>query len=109
MTRAFAGAMVLALAAAGASSTSRAHDAVRIAWERAGAAIAAAATSETDCVTTDARTPRAEGDCAADDASREDSATQPEQRTTPASRPATGVCARNPETGRRKCSVRYLA
>lgn len=107
--RAFAGAMVLALAAAGASSTNQADDAERIAWERAGAAIAAAAASETDCVASDARTSRREGDCAADDASRDDSATAPEQRTTPVSRPATGVCARNPETGRRKCSVRYLA
>ena len=44
MKRAFAGAMVLALAAAGASSTSRTDDDERIAWERAGAAIAAAET-----------------------------------------------------------------
>lgn len=107
--RAFAGAMVLALAAAGASSTSRADDAERIAWERAGAAIAAAAARETDCVADDARSARREGDCAAEDAPRDDGTAVPGQRTTPASRPASGVCARNPETGRRKCSVRYLA
>jgi hypothetical protein len=105
--RAIAGAVVLVLAAAGTSSIGAAENAERLALARAEAALAAAAVPDTSCPEQRSRD-AATANCAAEDA-RDDATEQPAQSVTPAAKPANGVCARNPETGRRKCSVRYLA
>ena len=108
--RIIAGTVVFAFALAAASSVDVTANAERIALARAEAALVAAAEREARCPSDGvAREARSDAGCAAEDAPRDDTATQPAQQTTPATKPASGVCGRNPETGRRKCSVRYLA
>jgi hypothetical protein len=107
--RTIAGAVVLLLAAAGSSSMGGAENAERVALARAEAALVAAGVPDTRCPEPRTRGTSTTGGCAADEATGEHATEPSEQRAAPAAKPATGVCARNPETGRRKCSVRYLA
>lgn len=93
-----------------ASSLDGGANAERVMMARVEAVMAAAPVRETQCAT-GAVTRDVNGDagCAADDAPRDEAATPPAQQSTPAAKSSNGVCGRNPETGRRKCSVRYLA
>ncbi|HET7843556.1 MAG TPA: hypothetical protein VFL14_05355 [Xanthomonadales bacterium] len=102
-----AGAVIAAFVVLGTASVGKSENIERVALARAEAALAAAAVEETRCPSD--RDSTSDAGCAAEDASGDGATEQPAQQSTPAQKPSTGVCARNPDTGRRKCSVRYLA